>query len=184
MFGLVIYLFAALVAIILAGLAAGSDWKGYKIPNRYCLMIAGAFVANAGLLTLLGQYSNGLQPVMSHLVAFIIVFVITFIMYSAKVFGAGDSKLASAMALWVGLHGLPAFLFYTTCAGGVLALAAIALRRAKTLPAPLSHGWVMELRDGRQDVPYGIALAAGFAAALIYVGYFSPSTLQSFVLPQ
>lgn len=181
MFGLVTYLFTALVAVILAGLAAGSDWKGFKIPNRHCLAIAGAFAANAALLTLLGQYSDGLQPLMSHLMAFIIVFVFTIILYALRLFGAGDSKLASAMALWVGLHGLPAFLFYTTVAGGVLALSAIALRQMKTLPAPLSKGWVVELRDGRKDVPYGIALAAGFAAALIYIGYFSPDTLQHFV---
>lgn len=183
MTGLVIFLFSVIVASALAGIAATHDWRGLKIPNMYAVGIAGLFGFCYSVLSLMDQPNTFFMAIQSHLLSFFIVFIVTFIMYSLRLLGAGDSKLAAAMALWVATPGLPAFLFYTTCAGGILAVCALSLRKVKHVPAVLNNGWVTQLRDGKSDLPYGLALACGFVATLVYRGAFSSATLLSFLNP-
>jgi len=62
--------------------------------------------------------------------------------------GGGDVKLAAALALWFSPQSTVKFLVVTSLAGGVLTLGVLALHRARR-------------REGRPEVPYGVAIAFG-----------------------
>lgn len=181
MTGLVIFLFAVLVACALAVMAASHDWRGLKIPNIFAVGIIATFALAFTSTSIMNDKSTYFYGISSHISAFALVFGITFLFYTLRLLGAGDSKLATAMALWLGLPGLPAFLLYTTCAGGLLALGALMLRHAPALPTQMDAPWINGLRTGQNKLPYGLALAAGFIGALVYRGAFSPQVMYSFI---
>jgi prepilin peptidase CpaA len=62
--------------------------------------------------------------------------------------GGGDVKLAAALSLWFPPAGTLKFLVMMSLAGGVLTLAMVALHRARR-------------REGRPEIPYGVAIAFG-----------------------
>ena len=86
-----------------------------------------------------------------------------YIIFALKFMGAGDIKLITALALWVGLQNLPDFLFITSVIGGVLSLALWGGR--KLLPyvpqCPKKDNLPRILQDGA-PVPYGVAIAIAF----------------------
>lgn len=180
MTGLVIYIFSLLLTLGCAIKAAMHDWQGLTIPNVLSIIIAALFIVTYAAVTLTGS-GQAFMPLTSHLTVMGGVFAATFVLYLLGLFGAGDVKLASALSLWVGLSGLTAFLFYTAAMGGVLGIMALRLRKVEAVPAWLNNGWVISLRDGKNAVPYGVAIAAGFIIAIGYNGALSPATLQSFV---
>jgi prepilin peptidase CpaA len=67
--------------------------------------------------------------------------------------GGGDVKLAAALALWFSPVSILKFLVLMSLAGGVLTLAVLAWHRARN-------------REGRPEVPYGVAIAFGGLAIL------------------
>ena len=62
--------------------------------------------------------------------------------------GGGDVKLAAALALWFSPASTLKFLVLMSLAGGVLTLGVMALHRFKR-------------REGRPEIPYGVAIAFG-----------------------
>ena len=73
--------------------------------------------------------------------------------FYAGMMGGGDVKLAAALALWFSPGGTLKFLVLMSLAGGVLTLGLLAWHRAKR-------------REGRPEVPYGVAIAFGGLAIL------------------
>jgi prepilin peptidase CpaA len=67
--------------------------------------------------------------------------------------GGGDVKLAAALALWFSPGSTIKFLVLTSLAGGVLTLGVLAWHRARR-------------REGKPEVPYGVAIAFGGLAIL------------------
>jgi prepilin peptidase CpaA len=67
--------------------------------------------------------------------------------------GGGDVKLAAALALWFPPGGTMKFLVLMSLAGGVLTLGVLAWHRAQR-------------REGRPQIPYGVAIAFGGLAIL------------------
>jgi prepilin peptidase CpaA len=67
--------------------------------------------------------------------------------------GGGDVKLAAALALWFSPQSIIKFLVLTSLAGGVLTLGVLAWHRLKQ-------------REGRPEIPYGVAIAFGGLAIL------------------
>ena len=67
--------------------------------------------------------------------------------------GGGDVKLAAALALWFSPQSTIKFLVLTSLAGGVLTLGVLAWHR-------------IQRREGRPEVPYGVAIAFGGLAIL------------------
>jgi len=135
------FLLASLAILLL--IAAVSDFRRYTIPNWLSLAILALFVVrtvfNAPPFPLL----------VLDLLGAALIFAIGFILFFKGMFGGGDVKLLSSVALWVGFVNLPRFLLTTTLAGGLLALLLILIRWTRS-------------RDGRvhdQRVPYGIAIA-------------------------
>lgn len=179
---ILLILFLSCVCVSMGtGLLAGlSDFKGMTIPNRYSLMVAGAFVCAFAALTL-GARDGVFSSLAAHGLAALIVFGTTLWMFLSGMIGAGDSKLGTAFALWVGLKGLPAYLFFMAVVGGILGLATLALRRKTLWPAAPEGSWIARAQRGESAVPYGIAIVAGAIFAFAYRGYLSPETF-AFIL--
>ena len=73
--------------------------------------------------------------------------------FYAGMMGGGDVKLAAALALWFSPASTIKFLVIMSLAGGVLTLVLLAWHRAKR-------------REGRPEIPYGVAIAFGGLAIL------------------
>ena len=73
--------------------------------------------------------------------------------FYAGMMGGGDVKLAAALALWFSPAAIIKFLVVMSLAGGVLTLVVLALHHAKQ-------------REGRPEIPYGVAIAFGGLAIL------------------
>lgn len=151
----------ALCAFCCALYGAVSDIVRLKIPNWVSLAIALSF---APALVLIG---GGL---LYYLLPAVVVFVITYFLFSAGALGGGDSKMMAALALWVGLKGLPLFLLLMSFSGGALALLAIVIGKRKLFAGAKWSRWISELHEGRRPVPYGIAIAIGGIWASLAAG--------------
>lgn len=153
-------LIVALTAVfpVVVTVAASYDLLTMQIPNRFPAALAIAFLAVALL--------NGLPltTIGVHLLAGLAVLAGTFALFAFGFLGGGDAKLASAIALWLGIEQALPFLVLTALFGGALSLIVLAFR-AVPLPGFLI-GWspALRLHEKGAGVPYGVALAA---AALV-----------------
>jgi len=140
--------------ILLAGLAAllviaaVIDVRTFTISNRLNATVA--------LLAPLYWLSIELAPwpgVAVQLAAGVGVFTLLAAAFYAGMMGGGDVKLAAALALWFSPVSTIKFLVLMSLAGGVLTLGLLAWHRAKK-------------REGRPEIPYGVAIAFGGLAIL------------------
>ena len=139
-------LLIALAAILVV--AAVIDVRTFTISNRLNLVVA--------LGAPLYWMSIALAPwpgVAVQLAAGGIVFVLLAGAFYAGMMGGGDVKLASALALWFSPAGTIKFLVFMSLAGGLLTLGIVLWHRAKR-------------REGRPEIPYGVAIAVGALAIL------------------
>lgn len=174
---LFLIVFCLLVTLGFSLASAVSDFKSMTIPNIYAGGIVLAFIPAFATDYFTGQGMDFFASWQSHLAAGALVFVLTFVLFMAKVMGAGDSKLCSALALWTGLSGLPSFLFYMAMCGALLALATKLMNSRKLVADPAAGSWIAKSQDGQMGVPYGIAICVGAIIAFYQLGYFSPETL-------
>ncbi|MCF8495109.1 MAG: prepilin peptidase [Alphaproteobacteria bacterium] len=181
MFLLTFFLICVFIALGAGFLAALSDLKGLKIPNFHSVLIAGTFLmAYAGLW--LGGREDVFAPLLSHMLGFALVFLMTLALFAFRAIGGGDSKMASAFALWMGLKGIILFLFYTAMFGGLLGAAALILKRWKPFKGPAPNSWIARVQAGENAVPYGVAILAGALVSFAKIGYFGSEVLSSFLL--
>ena len=131
-----------LLAVILI-IAAVIDVRTFTISNRLNLTVA--------LLAPLFWWSAAL-PLWPNVVSQVAfaggVFVLLAAAFYAGVMGGGDVKLAAAIALWFSPVSTIKFLVIMSLAGGVLTLLIVAWHRARK-------------REGRPEIPYGVAIAFG-----------------------
>ena len=170
---LVIFLFCLMTAIGVGILAGMSDFKGMQIPNMYPAMIAGAFCAAFAFLWLGGD-AEIFSSLGSHIISGVAVFAVTYLLFFFGKFGGGDSKLLTAYAFWMGLKGLPAFLFFMSVGGALLGVAALILKRRTLFPRARETSWIGRVQKGENVVPYGIAIAFGAIVAFGFMGFFNP----------
>jgi prepilin peptidase CpaA len=152
-----------LVATVLACL---SDLREMRIPNICSIAVAGAFL----FAFLAAPESFGRW--WSHGAALVLVFAVTYIMFLKGMFGGGDAKLGSALALWVGLKGLALYVFWMGVMGGVIAILSLLIKKKKPFAHPPAKSWMAQVQEGRNAVPYGIAISVGAWAALAQTGFF------------
>ncbi len=169
--------FCLLVALGLGFMAAWSDARGLIIPNVYPAGILVSFVPAYAAFLIFAPESGFFDGWLSHLLSTLLVFAISFGLFSFKLFGAGDSKLCTAYAAWVGLGGLSAFVFYMALIGGLLGLATLLLRKHKPFAQVKDGTWLAKAQAGENAVPYGIAIFGGALASFVWLGYFSPDHL-------
>lgn len=164
---------AALAALFVCVIMAGvSDFRTLKIPNGLSVAIVALFAA---------AYAAGpddFGPFWMHLAGGAGMLVVTFLMFAVGMIGAGDSKLGAALGLWVGLKGMLAYIFFMSLAGGVLGLCGLAIRKFKPAWSAPEGSWIAQLQDGRNAVPYGIAIGIGAVAGLMYTG-FVPARIEN-----
>lgn len=180
MFALIVFLSALFVVVAYCAMAALSDYKGMTIPNMHSVVIFAAFVACYALVWVLGG-DSAFSPILSHLLGFAVVFAGGFALFALRVWGAGDQKLCSALAIWMGFSGVPVFLVYTSLFGGLLGVAALLLRKYKPVKGPAEGSWVAQVQGGAGKVPYGIAIVLGALASFAKIGYFSIDTFRVFL---
>lgn len=139
-------LLVGLAAILV--IAAVIDVRTFTISNRLNLTVA--------LLAPVYWASVALSPwpgIAGQLAVAAAVFVLLAGAFYAGMMGGGDVKLAAALALWFSPWATVRFLVFMSLAGGVLTLVLLAWHRAKK-------------REGRPQIPYGVAIAFGGLAIL------------------
>lgn len=145
---------------VVVTVAACYDLLTMQIPNRFPAALAIAFVALALL-------SGVPLPVIGlHFLTGLGLLVGTFALFAFGYLGGGDAKLASAIALWVGVEQALPFLILTALFGGALSLAILSYR---SMPLPgILLGWTPALRlhEKGAGIPYGVAIAA--AALMVF----------------
>jgi len=154
--------------IFINALVAIYDFSFYRIPN--ILLIA--------LLVLFGltaPFTMGLNELIN---SFITLFL-------TKIFGAGDAKYFSVVALWMGYPGIFPFVIITSLAGGALALVYLIAQLHFGRLSDLMWTFIQKLEERlpflelvwigsgtgpekgkREDIkpktiPYGVAIATG-----------------------
>src|SRR3954469_6978687 len=136
----------ALAAILIV--AAVIDVRTLTISNRLNLTVA--------LLAPVYWASVALEPwpgIAVQLGAGAAVFVLLAEAFYAGMMGGGDVKLAAALSLWFSPVTAVKFLVLMSLAGGILTLGVLAWHRLKS-------------REGRPQIPYGVAIAFGGLAIL------------------
>jgi prepilin peptidase CpaA len=140
--------------------AAASDLITMKISNLLSLGLAAGFFAAALVIGM------PLAEIGWHVVAGLVVLVISFGLFARGWIGGGDAKLASATALWFGFPHMIEYLYLAGIVGGAMALF---LLQVRTIPLPgalAGTRWIERLHAANTGIPYGIALAA--AGLLVY----------------
>lgn len=158
----------AFLAMASAGLLAAAALHdiGFRtLPDTVALALLGCGVV--------AHLTTGDLP--AALLAAVAIFLVTLLPWRWGAFGGGDVKLLAATALAVPFGALPQLLLTTAIAGGLLAMAVLVVRPF----VPATHGprphfllaRVMRVEGWRirraASVPYGVAIAAGGAAALL-----------------
>jgi prepilin peptidase CpaA len=151
-------------------MGAAWDLAKRRIPN----LVTGA-VAVLGLVAQL--VDRGWLSAASGLAAAVVSVALLYRPWVAGGIGGGDVKLAAAVAIWVGLESMIRYALAVAAAGGVVALVMyFSSRKAVrqdvktnlTLAALQQTLPTVEVRAaGRASVPYGLAIAAGAAFALL-----------------
>jgi prepilin peptidase CpaA len=153
-----------LAVFVVTVLSCLSDIRRLRIPNMHSLIVMACFVPAFFLSP------NYFGRWWEHLGALLIIFLITYIMFTLRMMGGGDSKLGSALALWVGLPGVVPFVFYMGVTGGVIALFSLWMRRKKPFDNPPEESWMAQVQAGRNAIPYGIAIVFGAWGAMLSTG--------------
>jgi prepilin peptidase CpaA len=109
--------------------AAGRDLAAWSLPNWLTICVALGYLAWAW------ASGAGWPMVGWSLAAGILVLVVGYLLFALHLWGAGDGKMAAAVALWIGLN-LELFRFFlvVSLAGGVLAIAALLIHAATGKP--------------------------------------------------
>jgi len=132
----------ATLALLLL-IAAVIDVRTFTISNKLVIAVA--------LLAPLFWWASGvpLWPDAAMRVAIAVaVFAALAVAFYIGMMGGGDVKLAAALVLWFPPTATIAFLVLMSIAGGVL-----------TLVVLIAHK--MRRREGRPEIPYGVAIAFG-----------------------
>jgi prepilin peptidase CpaA len=150
----------------------GSIWDIAKrsVPN----LVTGA-VAVLGVAAQL--VDRGAWSAASGLAAAAVSVALLWRPWAARGIGGGDVKMAAAVAIWVGLGGMIRYALAVAAAGGVVALVMYFLSRKSVRQDIRTNLTLAALQQrlpdveaptkGRRSVPFGLAIAAGAAVALL-----------------
>lgn len=129
------------------------DLTTLKIPNIYILLLLLGFCVLAPFsnLTLFGflQY---------HLSVALCFLFIGFALFAKGYMGAGDVKLISATALWLGFPLALQYLFLASVLGGIFAFALLVWRKYPLPIFAMKINWLSQLHFRGAGLPYGVAL--------------------------
>lgn len=153
-----------LVVLCITLMACVSDARSLRIPNLYSVIVLAAF----GIAYL--SDPQVFQPLWNHFLALGIIFFVTYLMFMAGMMGGGDSKFASALAIWIAAKGVMIFVFWMALAGGVIGVLTLWMKKKKPFRNPPAGSWMDAAQKGENKIPYGIAISFGAWAALWHGG--------------
>ncbi|SMR71243.1 prepilin peptidase CpaA [Aliiroseovarius halocynthiae] len=144
------------LATLISAWVIWSDLSRMKIPNKAVLALVAGFA-------ILGYFALDLHEYLWRWAHFAVVLAIGFLMHLARMLGAGDAKLAAAIAPFVALYDT--FLVLTIFAVMILLGFAIHrfLRRIKPL-RELTPDWESW---SRRDYPMGFSICLTFLTYLV-----------------
>ena len=147
--------------------AAVYDATTLTIPNWLSLILIGLFPIVA-LATGLSLSDAGVHAAVGFgaLIAGMVFFAFQWI-------GGGDAKFFAAVALYMGISSVGAYLATVVVAGGVLAFILLSARRVAKFGVPMD--WFLRFTRGGSVIPYGIAIAFGGLAVLPKTQLFAAS---------
>jgi prepilin peptidase CpaA len=177
MFYIVCFYICLVSVVIIAFLISKSDWQGLTISNKYSVIVIALFFLAYGITYAGGYHSLIFAPFYAHLLSALIIFVLTFLMFAFRLMGAADSKIATAYALWLGLHDITLFFIVWSLTGALIAILAKLCKNWEKWPKAKDESDLIGVKQGQNAVPYGIAIAIGAIAALIHHGYFNAFAL-------
>ncbi|MFG1480728.1 prepilin peptidase [Xanthobacter sp. V4C-4] len=138
--------------------AIGTDLSRRVIPNALVAALIAGFAMVAGL--------SPLPDLSLRLLVAGSVTAAGFALFAQDVIGAGDAKLAGALALWLDPAQVPLFLIACGLIGAALTLAATVKARATRAPSPVPASRLTpfsrplaRLAASGETLPYGVALA-------------------------
>lgn len=171
------YMFSMIV-IGLCGYAAISDWRSLTIPNIIPLALIGLFGVQLLVSSVLKASITSIDwpEIFNQLTMMGIIFAITFALFAARILGAGDAKLLTALAVWIPQGHVMDMMFVMAIAGAFLAAMALIFKKnqpmlgaiLRTCPAAIcpASSWLVQLSHGRNAIPYGVAIFAGMLWAV------------------
>ena len=135
------------ILALLLVVAAVIDVRTFTISNRLNLGVA--------LLAPVYWFAALLGPgdIILQVAAAVVVFILFAGAFYTGMMGGGDVKLAAALALWFPPYATIKLLVIMSFAGGLLTLGVLGW-----------HRW--SGREGRPEIPYGVAIAVGGLAIL------------------
>jgi prepilin peptidase CpaA len=159
-------------AFALAGAACWFDVRTRRIPNRLTFPATALGMAAATV-------THGGTGALSSAAGLLVGMALFFPLFALKGLGAGDVKLMGALGAWLGTPVVLGIAFYTTLAGGLLAVALIVKHRygrqaVRNLWLLLTHWRVSGLRPFDEltletakgpKLPYALPIAVGLALA-------------------
>lgn len=147
-------------------IAAANDLYEFKVPNWISIALFVAYLAAGPAL------GASASVMVGGLIAGAAALAAGFALFAFRIFGGGDAKLLAAIAPWIGVSGAAPALFNIAFAGGAVAIALMAFRKAPPLAAYADAPWVMRLYERKGDIPYAVAIAAGALMTFPHAPYF------------
>ncbi len=148
------FIFLVIYAIV-------TDVRELRVPNWVPIAIGSLFLVYSLTLPATGDLSF-------HLLTGIAVLIGAFALFAAGVFGGGDAKFLSVLALWMGPANLGPFILLTTLLGGATALGLLGLKKLMAVKPALEQraGMAKPVAWARAGkMPY--ALPLGVAALMM-----------------
>lgn len=136
--------------------AALRDVETLTITNGLNALIA--FLALPALIIV----APGWDIAGGHLLAGLVAFAVSALLFIFGAFGGGDAKMIPGVMLWLGPEAAMPFIMVMAVTGGGLAILVMAARRL--VPVAAVPGFARETLLPGNGVPYGVAIAAGAIA--------------------
>ncbi len=171
------YLIIFIIIVLLIALA--TDMKAYKIPNALTYPAAAAVLIFYTALNGMGGFLFSLLGMAAGLGIFFLPFALGFM-------GAGDVKLMAVVGATLGARGVLNACIFTSLAGGILAIALLALHNrnlkfissyADALNASIGEQRIINVpsteKEDKPKVYYALAIAAGTIFTICWKAAFS-----------
>ena len=160
------HLAIGILALTILAAAALQDVRERLIANRLVVLLLGLGVLRH--MALATGFADWLAIAGSAFALAAVVFLVGFVIWRFGSLGGGDVKLLVAAAFFVGPDGALLLFAGTALAGGILALAYLLV--PKVLPllvARFADRAALGTDDRPRSLPYGVAIATGFAGAVV-----------------
>lgn len=144
-----------LIPALAAIAAAWWDFRYFRIPNALALGLLLLFFPVAWL------FGFDAAQFWLHLKVGAGAFLLSFLLFLARLWGGGDAKLFPVLCLWLGWPASLSFAIAMVLAGGVISLILLIVRKIPWPEPAKRHPWLRRLLGARRAVPYAAAMAAG-----------------------